>query len=106
MLALITKINSFIRCKLVFGNETSSISSLDDLEQVLKLTHNITGMPSYKLEFFIEVFIPLFLSKNSPEEKDGIVEDRIAVYTNELADFYKDRKGKSITTDAIKKTYL
>ena len=106
LLALITKINSFIRCKLVFGNETSSISSLDDLEQVLKLTHNITGMPSYKLEFFIEVFIPLFLSKNSPEEKDGIVEDRIAVYTNELADFYKNRKGKSITTDAIKKTYL
>ena len=63
-------------------------------------------MPSYKLEFFTDVFIPLFLSKNSPDEKGGIEEDRIAVYTNELADFHKEKKGKSITTDAIKKTYL
>ena len=65
----------------------SSISSLDDFEQVLKLTQNITGMPSYKLEFFTNVFIPLFLSKKAQNEKDGIAEDRIAVYTNELADY-------------------
>jgi len=34
------------------------------------------------------------------------MEDRIAVYTDELAEIYKQKKGRSLTTDAIKKTYL
>ena len=63
LLSIITKINSFNRCKLVFGDEVLSISSLEDLEEVLKLVQNITGIPSYKLDFFIEVFIPLFFIK-------------------------------------------
>ena len=67
---------------------------------------NITGIPSYKLDFFIDIFIPLFLSKDRPDEKDDKVEDRIAVYTNELADYYKEKKRKSLTNDNIKKTYL
>ncbi len=54
----------------------------------------------------MDVFVPLFLSKAGPFEKDGIIEDRTAVYTDELSLFYKEKKGKSITTDTIKKTYL
>lgn len=108
LLKIVTKSNSFSRCKLKFGNEAMSISSLEDLREVLKLTQNITGIPSYKLDFFREVFIPLIQSKEKPEEKeDGSVkEDKVAVYTSELADSYKERKGKSITVDGIKKTYL
>ena len=106
LLSLITKINSFNRPKLVFGQETLAISMLSDLEEVLKLTHNITGIPSFKLEFFTDVFLPLYLSKDTPLEKDDQTEDRIAVYTDELAEFHKQKKGKSLTTDAIKKTYL
>ena len=37
---------------------------------------------------------------------DGVEEDRIAVTTTELAEYYKEKRGKSITTDNIKKTYL
>jgi hypothetical protein len=39
-------------------------------------------------------------------EKDGITEDKITVYSNKLADYYKEKKERSITTDALKKTYL
>jgi hypothetical protein len=59
LLNIITKINSFNRCKLVFGDETLSLSSLEELEEALKLVKNITGIPSYKLDFFIDVFTPL-----------------------------------------------
>ena len=96
LLNIITKINSFNRCKLIFGDEILSITSFEDLEEVLKLVQNITGIPSYKLDFFIDIFVPLFLSKDNPDEKDGKVEDKIAVYTNELADYYRDRKGKTL----------
>lgn len=106
LLNLITKINSLNRPKLVIDNETLAVSLLSDLEQVLMLIHNITGIPSYKIDFLTEIFIPLFLSKTEPLHKDDIAEERIAVYTNELADYYKKQKGKSLTTDAIKKTYL
>ena len=106
LLTLITKINAHNRPKLVYGKETLATSLFTDLEEVLKLTHNLSGLPSYKLEFFTSVFVPLYLSKKSPLEKEGVIEDKIAVYTNELADYYKERKGKSLTTDAIKKTYL
>jgi hypothetical protein len=88
------------------GNETLPITSLKDLKEVLKLTQNITGIPSYKLDFFINSFIPLFLSKDSPLEKNGIVEDKIAVFSDEMADYHMKRTGKCLSTDNIKKTYL
>lgn len=106
LLSLITKIKSFKRLKINMNDETLAVSSPLDLEEVLKLTHNITGIPSYKLEFLTDILIPLFLSKHIPLEKENIIEDKIAVYTNELADYYKQIKRKTLTTDAIKKTYL
>jgi hypothetical protein len=109
LLNIITKVNLFTRYKLTMGEETMSVSSQKDLEDVLKLTQNISGIPSYKLEFFTLVFIPLFVSKDYPDKSakdDGIEEERIAVTTTELAENYKQVKGKSITTDNIKKTYL
>jgi hypothetical protein len=63
LLDLITKINGLDRPKLVYGDETLAISLFTDLEEVLKLTHNLSGLPSYKLEFFTNVFILLYLSK-------------------------------------------
>lgn len=106
MLVLITKVNSYNRPKLVYGKEILTITLLSDLEEVLKLIHNITGIPSYKVDFLTEIFIPLYLSKKEPLQKDDKSEDRIAVYTNELSDYFKKIKGKSLTTDAIKKIYL
>ena len=100
----------FLRFKLQMGNETMSISTYKDLEEVLKFTQNISGIPSYKLDFFTTIFIPLFNLKYEPdsiiEKNDDITEERIALNTTELSEYYKKIKFKTITTDNIKKTYL
>jgi hypothetical protein len=108
LLKIVTKINLFNRNKLKMGNEKMSISSLEDLEEVLGLTQNITGIPSYKLDFFYDIFIPLFKSKDKPDANPNgdIEEERIALTTTELSEYYKEKKGKPITTDNINKTYL
>ncbi len=108
MLILITQINSFNRLKLHFGNEILSIASTSDLDEVLRITQNITDIPSYKLDFFTNVFLPLFNTKKEPDSslKEDTTEDRIALSTSELAQYYQKTKGKATTTDNIKKTYL
>ncbi len=108
LLNLVAQINSFNRFRLLIGNENLCIASIVDLDEVLRITHNITGIPSYKLEFFTDIFLPLFKLKHNPDTsaKDDTQEERIALSTTEMAQFYKDKKGKSLTTDNIKKTYL
>lgn len=112
LLNIISKVNLFNRLKLQMGNESLTVATPDDLEEVLKLIQNLTGLPTYKLKFFIDVFIPLFVSKDTPDRKsknDGDLteeEDRIALTTAELAERYKKINGKPITTDNIQKTYL
>jgi hypothetical protein len=91
----------------VLGTETLVVAALEDLGQVLHITQNITGMPSYKLKFFREVFLPLYRSKSEPDKKaDEQEEKRIAVTTKQLCDHYKREKGKIATTNNLKKTYL
>lgn len=112
LLTLITKSNSYIRPKLIMGDETLSISTPIDLEEVLTLTQDLTGIPPHKLEFFINIFARLFNSKTVPDRKIGddrdIIkeEDRIALTTSELADFFKKVRGHPITIDNMTKTYL
>jgi hypothetical protein len=55
-----------LRHKLVLGHEALVVANLEDLGQALHITQNITGMPSYKLAFYKEVFIPLYKSKPRP----------------------------------------
>lgn len=112
LLNLITKVNSFMRPKLAMGNETLAVSTPVNLEEVLTLTHNLTGIPTHKLEFFSNIFIPLFITKKTPDRKlknGGEMieeEDRIALTTSELTEFYKKTNGKAITADNLTKTYL
>ena len=111
LLVLTTKINSFSRPKLIMGNENLAISTPIDLEEVLTLTQNLTGIPIHKLEFFSQVFISRYKSKDTPDriiKNSGeiIEEEKIALTTSELAEQFKKVKGKPITTDNINKTYL
>ncbi len=108
LLKIITKINIFNRNKLIMSDEAMSISSLGDLEEVLGLTQNITGIPSYKLDFFYNIFIPKFNSKDKSDVNSNgdVEEDRIGLTTTDLSEYYKEKKGKPITTDNINKTYL
>lgn len=112
LLELITKLNAFSRPKLTMGHETLPVSTPLDLEEVLRLTHNLTGIPAYKLKFFTDIFIPCFTARDTPDRqsKNGgefqEEEERIALTTTELAEYYKKITSKPITTDNLKKTFL
>ena len=94
------------RQKLFDGNQELVIANLEDLAEVLHITQNISGIPSYKIKFYREIFLPLIRSKNKKDEKDGKEEKIIAVTTKELADYYKEKTGKAIFTDNLRKTFL
>jgi hypothetical protein len=94
------------RQKIIYGNEELVIANLEDLGEVLHITQNISGIPEYKIKFYREVFLPLFRSKNKREEKNGKEEKIVAVTTKELADYYKEKTGKIIGIDNLRKTIL
>lgn len=107
-LNIIALAKAHLRLKLMYGQETLIIASLEDLGEVLHITQNINGIPTYKMKFFIEIFLPLYKSKINlgPDEKDTNEETRIAVTTRELCDYMKEKIGKEIDTDNLKKKYL
>lgn len=90
------------------GNEISVIADLTDLKETLSIVQNFDGIPRQKVEFFNDVLSPLYKSKTEPNTSaDGSKkEDIIAVTTKELCNFYKEKKGKIINTDNLKKTFL
>ena len=103
-LNVVTLARSRSRMKLIMGIEQSPIADLTDLQEVLHMTYNLTGIPAYKLKFLKEDFLPLYNSKTKPDEKDGKVEKMKAVTSREICDYYKAKHKKSITTDTLKKT--
>ena len=94
-----------------FGIEKQIIARLEDLAEVLRITRdmtgsNYTGIPEHKVRFLKEIFFPTYHSKVKPETKNEKTETVIGVTTRELCDFHKERKGRGITTDNLKKQYL
>jgi hypothetical protein len=96
------------RPNLVYGKERLVIGELADLSEALHISQNVSGIPTHKLKFYKEIFLPLYESKTKPDpSKDGDkVEDRKAVTTSQLSEYYKSKTGKSITTANIQNTYL
>ena len=78
------------------------------MKETLSIVQNFDGIPRHKVEFFNDVLSPLYKSKTEPNKnEDGSKkEDIIAVTTKELCNFYKEKKGKIINTDNLKKTFL
>jgi predicted transcriptional regulator len=106
LLSIIPLAKMHLRYKLIYGSEKLVIASLEDLGEVLHITQNISGLPSYKIKFFREIFLPLFRSKTMPNEKDGKEEKLIAVTTKQISDYYKEKTAKAISSDNIKKKFL
>jgi hypothetical protein len=106
LLNIVTLAHADLRPKLIYNDEKMVIATLDDLREVLHITQNLAGMPSYKLQFFKDIFCKLYKTKTEVDSKDGKQEDRIAVTTKELCEYYKQRTGKSITTNNMKMTFL
>lgn len=112
LLQIIPLTKAHLRQKLILGTETLIIASLEDLGEVLHISQNISGMPSYKLKFFKEIFLPLYRlekRKSSHDEEEGGHKEQekiIGVTTKQLCDYFKQEKSKTITTNNLKKTYL
>jgi hypothetical protein len=99
----------FHRPNLLYGKERLVIAQLEDLGEVLHITQkNISGIPSYKVDFYTDYFTPLYQSKIGPDinTKNDKEEDIKAVTTSQLCQYYKQKSGKPITSDSIRKTYL
>jgi hypothetical protein len=96
------------RQTLVYGNERNVIAALEDLSETSHITQNLSGIPPHKLKFYKEYVLPLYESKTGPDtNEDGTkIEDRIAVTTSQIRDYYKSKTGRSITTANITNTYL
>ena len=76
---------------------------------MLHITQHLSGIPPYKLKFFKEFFLPLYNSKQTPDtnpDDNGKQERVIAVTTRELCEYYKEKTGKTITTNNLKQNYL
>jgi hypothetical protein len=99
-----------LRCRLKYGNETLVIANVEkDLDEVIRITQNVTGMPTFKVDFFRKYVLPPYKSKTKPDEgssNDELKESIIGITTRELADYYKKKTGKSITTNNVKETYF
>lgn len=103
---IITLARAHLRSRLEYGNESLAIANLEDLHEVLHITQNVSGIPPYKLKFLKEVFLPLYKSKQSPDEDNGKRERILALTTRQLCEAYNERAGKTITTNNLKQTYL
>jgi hypothetical protein len=86
LLSIIPLAKMHLRQKLIYGSDKLVIASPEDLEEVLHIAQNISGLPSYKTKFFREIFLPLFRLKITPNEKDGKEEKLIALTTKEICD--------------------
>nr|MDQ6864116.1 hypothetical protein [Thermoproteota archaeon] len=84
---------------------------LEDLNEVLGITHGLSGIPAFKMKFFKQIFNPLYRSRLNAgqigKNVDGSKsEEIIAITTRDLCEEYKHKTGKSISTDNVKKTFL
>jgi hypothetical protein len=84
-----------LRSRLIYGSETLVIATLEDLAEVLHITQNLNGMPTYKMKFFNEIFFPLYIEKAHQP-----------LTTKELCEYFKTKYGKAIDSDSMKKKYL
>jgi hypothetical protein len=76
------------------------------LEQVISVFPRSSDTKQLTLKFFKDYLVPLVESKKKPDEKGELKENIIGVTTKELCEYYKQQTGRSITTDAMNKTYL
>ena len=111
--------------------ETSIIADVEDLKEVLSLSHNMDGLPKFKAEFFNDIFLACYHQKTAEdqdqnprhdtdkdekqstmsevrrEETTTKTENNIkGITSRELAEYYRKVKAKPITTDNVKQTYL
>jgi hypothetical protein len=106
LLNIIPLAKAHLRDKLVYDVETLAIAAIEDLDETLSITNNITGIPTFKMKFFKEIFYPLEKSKGEPDKSGAKQETMIAVTTRQLCDYYRKVYNKTTSSDNLKKTFL
>ncbi|MGH9984454.1 MAG: bifunctional DNA primase/polymerase, partial [Nitrososphaeraceae archaeon] len=109
LLNIIAQCRAHLRCKLRDGDDILTIPDIKhDLTEVLHIIKNVSGIPTFKLKVFKEVFLQLYNSKTEPNKsKDKTKEETIiAVTTKELREYIKEKMHKIISSDNIKRVYL
>ncbi|MGA8915128.1 MAG: hypothetical protein WB474_03970, partial [Nitrososphaeraceae archaeon] len=106
LLNIISLAKQNLRSKMVYGTEKLVVASLEDLGEVLRITQNISGMPTHKIQFYADIFMPLYNSEDGPKVKDDKAEMRTGVTTTQLREYYKSQTGKTLSSNNIKQTYL
>lgn len=111
LLNIVPIVNNSSRMVMLMEGERSIIANIEDLKEVLTISHNIDGIPKHKVDFFNNIFLDLFKQKTQPDfkiYKDGkeISEEIIAVTTRQLCDHFKKKTNDAINADNLKKTYL
>ncbi len=70
LLSIITLSRAHLRGPLVYGNESLTIADIDsDLDELMYITRNTSGIPSFKLRLYKEIVIELFKQK-AEQNKD------------------------------------
>ena len=70
LLSIITQCNAHLRYKLQVDDEILPIADIEhDLAEVLNITHNITGIPTFKMQVFKEVVLQVYNSKKGPDRR-------------------------------------
>jgi hypothetical protein len=106
---IITLSRAHLRNRLEYGNESLVIADVkEDLHEVLHITQNISGMPTYKLDFFKKYVLPVYKTKTTKDKSHDETKEEtiIAITTREVCEYYKQKTGKSITTNNVKETYF
>jgi hypothetical protein len=112
LLNIIPIVKNDLRMALYMEGEKSIIANLQDLKEVLIITQNFNGLPKFKAEFFNDTFLPCYETKTEGDvkynDKGDIIreEDRIAVTTKELCEYFRLVRDKPISSDNLKHTYL
>ncbi len=98
-----------LRARLEYDKETLVIADIkEDLHEAFHITQNLSGVPPYKVKIFKEVFLEKYSSKKVPDKSpDGSKEERIiGLTTKKVCDYYKEKTGKTMTTNNMKQNFL
>ena len=90
--------------------QTVPLATFDDLKEAMSLIEHNGGIRPYILQWYNEVFLPAYESKNEPDSKEAtngsVSENRIAVTTRYLIEKTAEVQNKRLSNKEMLETYL
>ncbi len=117
-LSLVAQINLRSRCCLRVADPSRKVVSIrrfplatfEDLKEALYLMEFADGVRPYILEWYHKVFLPTYNAKEKPDTKSNskgeLVENRLAVTIEQLANATKEIQQKIMSKQQIRENYV